>query len=472
MNRLPFFALLVVLAAASASAEPLSRAQAVARALERNPTVLRSFADRSGLRGRAKQARADALPEVSVYGTFLRYQDPGFFNSPNIDEFPPEILQAFRPIASNLWDGYGSGSPDTLELQPRQGDPRRRLRGAPRRRERPHRAPGRGAARDLRLQRLPPRPRAGGCRGEGRPPEGDAARDVEEPPRRRRLDRARRPALRGRPRQRPHHPAASSGSGRPRPRGPQRGHGGADRQADRAHGRPRVPGDRGRRGRPAAGGARGDREPARGEGRHLEREDLRRGHRHLQGRHAAPARLQRRLRVVGAGHRQLLRVQLQEVEPRRDPEDPGLRRLAHRGQGGAGPRRPREGRPGPGGHRDPDRPRGQAGRRPPAGGRERLPRGGAQRRPGPKGPGDDRRQLPPGRRHPARRPRRPGRAHPGGVRPRRGPARARQRPRGPALRDGSGPAGRRAGRPPPAALDDHRYPDHRAEAGLPATGRE
>jgi outer membrane protein len=109
MMRRTFAAVLLVTAAAGpAAAEPLSRAQAVARALERNPTVVRSLADRDGLRGRAKQARADALPEVSVYGTFLRYQDPGFFNSPNIDEFPPEILQAFRPIASNLWDGYAS----------------------------------------------------------------------------------------------------------------------------------------------------------------------------------------------------------------------------------------------------------------------------------------------------------------------------------------------------------------------------
>jgi HAE1 family hydrophobic/amphiphilic exporter-1 len=106
MNRRPPVLLVLALAAATpAAAEPLSRAEAVARALERNPTVQRSLADRDGLRGRAKQARADALPEVSVYGTFLRYQDPGFFNSPNIDEFPPEILQAFRPIASNLWDG-------------------------------------------------------------------------------------------------------------------------------------------------------------------------------------------------------------------------------------------------------------------------------------------------------------------------------------------------------------------------------
>jgi outer membrane protein len=96
--------------ALSVGAEPLSRREAVARALEKNPAVLRAQADRDGLRGRAKEARADALPEVAVYGTFLRYQDPGFFNSPNIDEFPPEILEAFRPIASNLWDGYASVS--------------------------------------------------------------------------------------------------------------------------------------------------------------------------------------------------------------------------------------------------------------------------------------------------------------------------------------------------------------------------
>jgi len=45
---------LVLASAAPAAAEPLSRAQAVARALERNPTMKRSLADRDGLRGRAK----------------------------------------------------------------------------------------------------------------------------------------------------------------------------------------------------------------------------------------------------------------------------------------------------------------------------------------------------------------------------------------------------------------------------------
>jgi outer membrane protein len=91
--------------AGAAAAEPLSRAEAVARALDKNPVVRRSVAEWEGLRGRVQQARADALPEVNAFGTFTRYQDPGFLNSPNIDEFPPEILQAFQPVPTNLWDG-------------------------------------------------------------------------------------------------------------------------------------------------------------------------------------------------------------------------------------------------------------------------------------------------------------------------------------------------------------------------------
>jgi len=102
----PTAAFALLLACASAGAEPLSRAEAVKLALERNPTVLRSLADREYLRGRATEARADALPELNVYGSFERYQDPGFFNSPSIDEFPPDVIQAFRPIPSNLWGGY------------------------------------------------------------------------------------------------------------------------------------------------------------------------------------------------------------------------------------------------------------------------------------------------------------------------------------------------------------------------------
>jgi outer membrane protein len=87
------------------SAESLSRRAAVARALERNPDILRSVADNDKLNGRAREARADALPEITAYGSFRRYVDPGFLNSPNIDQFPPELIAAFRPIPTNLWSG-------------------------------------------------------------------------------------------------------------------------------------------------------------------------------------------------------------------------------------------------------------------------------------------------------------------------------------------------------------------------------
>ncbi len=93
----------VLLLASAASAEPLSRAQAVARALEKNPDILRSVADNDKLNGRAREARADALPEIALHGAFQRYLDPGFLNSPNIGEFPPELIEAFRPLPTNLW---------------------------------------------------------------------------------------------------------------------------------------------------------------------------------------------------------------------------------------------------------------------------------------------------------------------------------------------------------------------------------
>ena len=97
------FSVVLLFVAALAGAEPLSRAQAVARALEKNPDILRSVADNDKLNGRAREARADALPEIALHGSFQRYLDPGFLNSPNIGEFPPELIEAFRPLATNLW---------------------------------------------------------------------------------------------------------------------------------------------------------------------------------------------------------------------------------------------------------------------------------------------------------------------------------------------------------------------------------
>ncbi|HVR71986.1 MAG TPA: TolC family protein [Vicinamibacteria bacterium] len=106
MTRLLFLLVACSVCGASASrAEPLSRAQAVARALEANPQVLKSLQDVALYRGRVQEAMADALPDVSLMANALRYRDPSLLNSSSFDAFPPELRQSLRPIGANLFDG-------------------------------------------------------------------------------------------------------------------------------------------------------------------------------------------------------------------------------------------------------------------------------------------------------------------------------------------------------------------------------
>jgi outer membrane protein TolC len=99
-------ALAVALAAAGAAgAEPLSRADVVARALQANPGVQKSLEDLAILDARKGEALADALPELKLYGTFTRFRDPSLLNSSSFDDFPPELRQSLRPIPANIYDG-------------------------------------------------------------------------------------------------------------------------------------------------------------------------------------------------------------------------------------------------------------------------------------------------------------------------------------------------------------------------------
>ena len=84
-----------------ASAQPLSRADAVAQALAANPTVKLSFEQVAYLEGRITEARADALPDITWNTFAMRSRDPGLLNSPNFDEFPLEFRDALRPLPGN-----------------------------------------------------------------------------------------------------------------------------------------------------------------------------------------------------------------------------------------------------------------------------------------------------------------------------------------------------------------------------------
>ena len=263
-----------------------------------------------------------------------------------------------------------------------------------------------------------------------------------------RRHRPRGAALRGRPRERARAAPAPGRGGRARPRPAERGDGAAHRRAHRAHRPPRVR----RRRRLARGG--GGRRPGRPAGGRrqvdLERADPRR-----RGRHRARPTCGRSLDFNGslrlvrrARPSNFFESDFQRWNAGVSLTSPGVRRLAHRGQG----------RPGPGRARtrsrrtaSPSRTR-SASKRKDAVDRLRvaesvLQRGRAERAAGPEGPRDDPGQLPARRGHPARRARRPGRPHPGREQPHPGALRPRQRPRHAALRDGRDPLDPPAARP-------------------------
>jgi len=91
-------------ALAQAPAGPLSLAEAVRLALERNPEVLVAHEQLEELKGRITEVRADAYPQVSLQGFGLRLRDPSILNSASFDKLPDEFRSALVPKAANLFD--------------------------------------------------------------------------------------------------------------------------------------------------------------------------------------------------------------------------------------------------------------------------------------------------------------------------------------------------------------------------------
>lgn len=95
--------LLTIVFASTASAQSLSRADAVAQALAVNPTMKLSYEQVRLLEGRIVEARADALPDITWNTLAMRSRDPALLNSPGFDNFPPEFREALAPIPSNTF---------------------------------------------------------------------------------------------------------------------------------------------------------------------------------------------------------------------------------------------------------------------------------------------------------------------------------------------------------------------------------
>ncbi len=90
---------------APAAAETLSRREAVVLALRFNPSAGQAEENLRIFEGRKQEALADALPELTLYGSWNRYRDPALLNSSSFDSFPPELRDSLRPVPANLYEG-------------------------------------------------------------------------------------------------------------------------------------------------------------------------------------------------------------------------------------------------------------------------------------------------------------------------------------------------------------------------------
>lgn len=93
---------------AADAAEPaaVTLEQAVRIAIERHQDVGRARAAADALKGKVREVRAQALPEVNFVSGVNRLRDPSLLNASGLDKFPEELRNALVPSAVNLFD-YG-----------------------------------------------------------------------------------------------------------------------------------------------------------------------------------------------------------------------------------------------------------------------------------------------------------------------------------------------------------------------------
>ncbi|HXG32198.1 MAG TPA: TolC family protein [Bryobacteraceae bacterium] len=97
---------LLALAGAQAPPEdrPLTIEEAVRIALQRHPDVEKARAAAEALKGKIREVRAQALPDVAIHVNATRWRDPSLLNASGIEKFPEELRNALVPQGVNLFD--------------------------------------------------------------------------------------------------------------------------------------------------------------------------------------------------------------------------------------------------------------------------------------------------------------------------------------------------------------------------------
>src|SRR5207248_2923609 len=88
-----------------AEEEPALTLEEAARlAMERHPDVGKARAQADALKGKIREVRSQALPEVKIVSNAMRWRDPSLLNASGLDKFPVELRSALVPSAVNIFD--------------------------------------------------------------------------------------------------------------------------------------------------------------------------------------------------------------------------------------------------------------------------------------------------------------------------------------------------------------------------------
>jgi HAE1 family hydrophobic/amphiphilic exporter-1 len=91
---------------AQAQEPAITLQEAVRIAVEHHQDVGKARAAADALKGKIREVRAQALPDIQFFSNAVRLRDPSFLNASGLDKFPPELREAMTPFAVNLFD-YG-----------------------------------------------------------------------------------------------------------------------------------------------------------------------------------------------------------------------------------------------------------------------------------------------------------------------------------------------------------------------------
>ena len=88
----------------AADEPPLTLEEAVRLAISRHQDVAKARAAADALKGKVREVRSQALPEIKLESNATRWRDPSLLNASGLDKFPEELRQALVPSAVNLFD--------------------------------------------------------------------------------------------------------------------------------------------------------------------------------------------------------------------------------------------------------------------------------------------------------------------------------------------------------------------------------